>query len=68
MAAPLATLTLKFFRGEVTLQLAHAGEVTEAEAWSMKPPIDREGAREVSRLAFDDVYDLINYCSHGIDE
>jgi len=68
MAAPLATLMLTFSRREVHLQLLHGGDVAESETWKMEPPIDREGARDVSRLAFDDLYDLMNYCTHGIDE
>ena len=68
MPAPLATLTLTFSKLEVHLQLLHGADVKESETWKMEPPIDREGARDVSRLAFDDLYDLMNYCTHGIDE
>jgi hypothetical protein len=68
MAVPLATLTLMFFRKEVTLQLIQGGEVIESESWSMKPHTNREKAQEISRVAFDDLYDLINYCAHGTDE
>lgn len=67
MPAPLATLTLTFLRREVHLQLLHGDEVRESETWKMEPPINREGAIDVSRLAFDDLYDLINYCAHGTD-
>lgn len=68
MAQPLAQLTLTFHRGEVVLELYQGNKAVESETWKMEPAIDKGGAREVSRLAFDDLYDLMNFCTHGIDE
>ena len=63
----LAEVRVILANKEARLMLLRAGEVVEDEIWSFRPAIERAGAGELSKAMFDDLYDFLNFATHGTE-
>ena len=60
---------LKIDRHRAVLQLLRDdGTAVDTEEWVFDPTLERGEARGTARDFFDDVYETINYMTHGLPE
>lgn len=50
---------------EARVTLRHGDQVVEDEVWKLDRKIGGSEAREFAKVAFDDVFDLMQFVAHG---
>jgi hypothetical protein len=61
----LAEVRLVITTKEARVTIRHGDQIIEDEVWKFDRKIGGSEAREFAKVAFDDVFDLMQYVAHG---